>query len=253
MKKIAVGALLVFLITVGLGVYYLISNLDSIVKAAIEHYGSEATQTAVLVDQVQIKLADGSGFIRGLTVDNPQGFDTPQAFSLGEIATQIALKSFSEDTIIIEHVIVQSPEVYFELNATGQNNLAALKQNLSKGVPSTSDTPAENNGADPRLIIRKLLFEGGIIHARLLPLDKAYELKLPKIEMTNLGGKSGATPRQIADQALKKLTDQAMAVVRNKGLDQYKEKLEGEVNQRLDAEKEKLHQNLGEALKGALD
>ena len=38
MKKVVLGAILVLLVTIGFGVYYLLSNLDSIVKSAIEKY-----------------------------------------------------------------------------------------------------------------------------------------------------------------------------------------------------------------------
>ena len=116
MKKVVLGAILVLLITIGFGVYYLLSNLDSLVKSAIETYGSEATQTSVRVDNVKIVLQDGSGTIRGLTIGNPKGFATPNAFSLGEIATQIDLKSLSEDVPVIEHITIRAPEVFFELN-----------------------------------------------------------------------------------------------------------------------------------------
>ena len=50
MKKIVLGAVLVLFVTIGIGVYYLLSNLDMLVKVAIETYGSEATQTAVRVE-----------------------------------------------------------------------------------------------------------------------------------------------------------------------------------------------------------
>ena len=106
MKKIALGAVLVLLVTLGLVVYFLLSNLDGIVKAAIEKYGSEATQTVVSVNNVELGLKDGSGAIRGLSVGNPQGFKTKQAFSLGEISTQIDLKSLSEEVFVIEHIVV---------------------------------------------------------------------------------------------------------------------------------------------------
>ena len=254
MKKLALGAFLVLLLSIGFGVYYLLSNLDSIVKAAIESYGSEATQTSVRVEKVQLELADGSGAISGLTVGNPQGFAAAQAFSLGEIATQIDLKSLSEDVTVIEHIIVRAPEVFFELNEAGNNNLEKLNKNLSSGTSAKSgSSPSKSSGSEPKLIIRKLLFEGGSIHAKVVPLNKDYDLKLPKIEMTNLGGENGATPAEIADQVLKELTAKALAEVKRKGLDQYKEKLEGEVNQRLDIEKEKLGEKLGGQLKGVLD
>jgi hypothetical protein len=243
MKKLALGAFLVLLLSIGFGVYYLLSNLDSIVKAAIESYGSEATQTSVRVGKVQLELTDGSGAISGLTVGNPQGFAAAQAFSLGEIATHIDLKSLSEDVTVIEHIIIRAPEVFFELNEAGKNNLETLNKNISSGASAKSgSSSSKSSGAEPKLIIRKLLFEGGIIHAKVVPLNKDYDLKLPKIEMTNLG-----------DQVLKELTAKALAEVKRKGLDQYKEKLEGEVNQRLDTEKEKLGEKLGGQLKGVLD
>ena len=253
MKKLALGAFLVLLLSIGFGVYYLLSNLDSIVKAAIESYGSEATQTSVRVGKVQLELTDGSGAISGLTVGNPQGFAAAQAFSLGEIATHIDLKSLSEDVTVIEHIIIRAPEVFFELNEAGKNNLETLNKNISSGASAKSgSSSSKSSGAEPKLIIRKLLFEGGIIHAKVVPLNKDYDLKLPKIEMTNLGGKNGSTPGEIADQVLKELTAKALAEVKRKGLDQYKEKLEGEVNQRLDTEKEKLGEKLGGQLKGVL-
>ena len=248
MKKVVLGAILVLLITIGFGVYYLLSNLDSIVKAAIEKYGSEATQTSVQVASVKIVLQDGSGAIRGLTVGNPQGFSTPKAFSLGEIGTQINLKSLSEDVPVIEHINIKAPEVFFELNEQGQNNLDKLKKNLQSGTSTSSSASGEKDGAEPKLIIRKLVFSDGSIHARVVPLDKDYELKLPNIQMNDLGGKTGATPSQIASQAISILTDRALAEIKKKGIDQYKAQLEGEVNKRLDAEKGKI----GDKLKGVL-
>lgn len=251
MKKIALGAFLVLLITIGFGVYYLLSNLDGFVKMAIETYGSQATQTKVRVESVQIGLKDGSGAIHGLTVGNPRGFTAQQAFSLGEIATQVDLKSISAEVTVIEQITVRAPEVFFELNAAGKNNLGELKQNLSSSASgaSASSPSAQNSRTEPKLIIRKLLFVDGNIHARVVPLDKDYELKLPKIELKNLGGKNGATPTQIADQVLKVLTDSALAEVKKKGLDQYKAKLEDEVNKRVDGGKKKLGEKVGDQFK----
>ena len=253
MKKVVLGAILVLLITIGFGVYYLLSNLDSLIKSAIETYGSEATRTPVRVENVKIVLQDGSGAIRGLTVGNPQGFGTPHAFALGEITTQIALKSLSEDVPVIEHITIRSPEVFFELNEKGQNNLGSLQKNLqSDAAKSSSSPPGKSDSAEPKLIIRKLVFADGRIHAKVVPLNKDYELQLPNIQMNELGGKTGATPSQIASQVVKVLTDRALDEVRKKGIDQYRGQLEGEVNKRLEAEKEKLGGKIGEKLKGVL-
>jgi hypothetical protein len=256
MKKIVLGAVLVLLLTLGLTVYLLLSNLDGMVKTAIEKYGSEATQTVVSVEKVELGLKNGSGAIRGLTVGNPQGFAAKQAFSFGEIATKIDLKSLSAEIFIIENITIQAPEVFFELNASGTNNLENLKQNLSSRTAATAEgkppSSGKDGGAEPKLIIRKLLITNGNIHASVVPLDKNYELKLPPVELKNLGGKNGATPTQIADQLLKVLTERALIAVKKKGIDQYKAQLEGEVNKRLEAETGKLDEKVGDKLKGVL-
>ena len=259
MKKIILGAVLVLFITVGFGVYYILSNLDDIVKAAIETYGSEATQTAVRVDSVKLGLQDGSGAIYGLTVGNPQGYTAPQVFSLGEISTQIDLKTLSEEVIVIDHITVRAPEVFYELNKDGKSNLDELKNNISSGTSGSSapSSANQNSGDEPKMLIRKFLFADGNIHASVVPLNKDYELKLPKIEMSNLGGENGATPSQIADQVLKVLTDRAMIEIKKAGLDQYKKQLEGEVNKRLETEQQKLNEKVGDQvgdqLKGVLN
>lgn len=252
MKKVALGALLVLLLTIGFSVYFLLSNLDGLVKTAIETYGSEATKTSVSVSSVKIVLQDGSGEIQGLTVGTPQGFAEPKVFSLGKIATQIDLNSLSGEVPVIEHITVQAPEVFFEINKTGQNNLAALKQNLNS--PSSPTPEKQSKGSTgPKLIIRKLLFSDGKIHAQVVPLNKDYELKLPDFQMSNIGGKSGATPAQISDQVLKALTDRTLAAIRKNGIDQYKDQLEGEVHKRIGEEKEKIENKVQDKLKGLLN
>ncbi len=261
MKKIVLGAVLVLLITIGGGVYFLLSNLDDLVKSAIETYGSQATQTTVQVESVKIVLQNGSGEIRGLTVGNPQGFIGQQAFSLGEVSTQIELTSLSEEMVVIESVRVLDPEIFFELNAEGKTNLDVLKKQLTAGSSESSASSSQESSETPKLLVRKLLFTGGKIHAKVIPLNKDYELKLPKIELENLGGKSGASPAQIADQVLKVLTDRALAEIKKQGIDQYKRQLETEVNKRIDAEKKKIEkkvvdkvgQQVGDKLKGILN
>lgn len=263
MKKVVLGAVLVLLITIGGGVYLLLSNLDQLVKSAIETYGSQATQTPVRVEKVKFGLQEGSGAISGLTVGNPPGFIDLQIFSLGEIATRIDLKSLTEDVIVIDQISVRGAEVFFELNAEGKTNLNEFKQRLpSAGAGSTASAPpVQSSGGEPRLLIRKLLFSDGSIHARVVPLRKDYELKLPSFELANLGGKEGVTPTQIADRVLKVLTERALAEIKKQGLDQYREKLEGELKQQLDVEKQKLEQKLndkvgqevGDKLKGLLN
>ena len=181
---------------------------------------------------------------------NPPGFSAAKIFSLEEVSTQIDLKSLSEDVPVIDHITVSSPKVYFEINQAGKNNLEALKQNLAA---NTTKAATDNNPAsEPKLIIRKLLFTGGTINAKIVPLNKDYNLNLPAVQLNNLGGKTGATPSQIAEQAIKTLTDKAMAAIKKEGLDKYKKQLEGEVQKKLDEQKEKIGGDVQNKLQGLL-
>ena len=81
-KKILIGVV-VLLVIVAAAIYFLFSNLDSIVKAMIEKYGTEAAQSDVRVDSVKISLTTGEASLGGLSVANPKGFSSAKALYLG--------------------------------------------------------------------------------------------------------------------------------------------------------------------------
>jgi hypothetical protein len=239
MKKIILGLVVIVILAVGAGVFYAVSNLDALVKAAIEKYGSEATQTAVRVDKVRIKLTEGDGAIHGLTVANTGDFTQKHALSLGEIGLGIDLQSLEEEPYVINHITVRAPQVFVEINKDKKTNLNELKNNLTGGKASSSGT-GQSSGKEPRLIIKRLTFEQGRIAAKVTPLKKDYDLKLPRINMVNLGGSKGATPSELASEILKRLTDAAMAEIKKKGIDAELDKLKAKAQEKVDAEKAKL-------------
>lgn len=241
MKKITLSLVALVVIAVIAGIIYLFTNLDAIVKAAIEKYGSQATQTAVQVDRVRIKPGEGDGAIFGLTVASPEGFEMRHAISLGETGLGIDLKSVREEPYVINHITVREPRVFFEVNANKKSNLNELKKNLTASQPSgRGEAKAEKSGVQPRLIIRRITFEQGRIDARVTPLDKDYELKLPNINMTNLGGSQGATPTELAKEILQRLIDAARVEVKKKGIDAELDKLKAGAKARVEEEKEQL-------------
>ncbi|HUJ17934.1 MAG TPA: hypothetical protein VL197_08065 [Nitrospirota bacterium] len=55
-KKIIISVIPVLLLAVAGTAGYVLTNLNSIVRAAIEKYGSQATKTAVRVSSVKIRI-----------------------------------------------------------------------------------------------------------------------------------------------------------------------------------------------------
>lgn len=242
MKKFIISLMLVIVIAIGVLMFYVFTNLDALVKAGIEKYGSEATQTAVRVEQVKIDLIEGAGAINGLTVANPQGFAMPYAFSLAEVSTKIDLESLKEEPYIIDEITVRAPQVFVEINADKKTNLNELTKNLTAGAPKAkAETAAEDTAVvEPRMIIRRVIFADGNIEAKVVPLNKDYQLKLPSINMSNLGGKNGAPPSELAREIINRLTDRAREQIKKQGIDKELDKIKAEARAKVDEEKAKL-------------
>jgi len=129
MKKTALAIVIILLVAIAGAIYYVFSNLDAIVKAAIESYGSDAVKTAVRVEDVAIRLTEGAATINGLTIANPDGFVTPLAFSLGEITVDINLEKTEQALVAIDAINIIAPEVFYEINAERKGSLNVLKDN----------------------------------------------------------------------------------------------------------------------------
>lgn len=249
MKKSIVGLILVLALTIGGGVYYLFINLDNLIKAAIEQYGSEATHTAVQVNSVKTDLSMGKIAIHGLSIANPKGYDLPHAFSLSVISTAIDINSLQQSPYIVNEIIIDDAQVFVEINKLKQTNLNQLKQNLTESsvAPVKSNTVAttkSNASDDLRLIIHRIVFTEGDIQAKVVPLNKDMRLKLPGFTLTSLGGKHGATPSEIANEVLSRLTEQARNAIKTQGIDKELEKLKAKAKAKIDAEKAKIKEKV---------
>ena len=145
MKRIVLAGV-VILVAVVIGVVvYVMGSLDSIVKAAVETYGSEITQADVELDKVKIEPTSGAGTLSGLTVGNPDGFKSDSAFRLGEVSVAIDLGTVTEDTIVIKKVLIAGPEITYELGKGG-DNLRALQRNVDA---YTAQFASEESGDAP--------------------------------------------------------------------------------------------------------
>ena len=212
-KKAILFTVVIALICLVIGVVYLLTNLNFIVKYAIEKYGSQATQTAVRVKGVDIHLKDAAGSIEGLTVANPKGYNAKHAFSLGKIRVDLDLKSLTGDEIRIEDILIRAPHIFAEVNRDQKSNLMEIKGNLPSGRGSGSKS-SKKEGKEARLYIRRIRFSEGKIDAAVVSLNREYELKMPAFEMTNLRG----TPSQIASQIISRVCNLALYEVKKMGV-----------------------------------
>lgn len=219
MKKVALGFLVVVLLIAG-GAYFLFANLDSLVKAAVETYGSEATQARVTLGKVQIKPTDGMASLGDLKVMNPKGYSDAEAMSLGSISVKLDTASLNKNPIVIKEIVIERPRIAYE-HASGGSNLEAIQKNaqaygqkMGGGSASSSASTGKSGKEEPKLIIENLYVRDGriaISHAALQ--GKQMESGLPTIHLTDIGkSKGGATPAEVADRVLGSITASASKV-----------------------------------------
>jgi len=210
-KKIAIGIVLLLILIAGAG-YYLFANLDSYIKAAIEKYGSQATQTAVTVGSVSLSLSSGSGGISGLSVANPAGYSAPAAVMLGSVALQLDTGTLAGNgPITMESVVISQPQITYEVKGLGQgSNLQTIQRNVQSFAGSGAQTPAPNGTPARKEISRDLTVTGGQVTVLAPMLGKTLVEPLPPIHLTDLGGADGATPAQIGAQVLNIIADKAV-------------------------------------------
>ena len=219
---------LVILASAGLllaaGLTFLWTNLDGIVKNAIERYGSQATGTSVRVDRVSIRPAQGKGAIEGLTVANPPGYSASHILSLGGISVRIAPRTIASNVVVIDDIRIAAPLVVYEMNETGVANVDVLKKNLAAGQPArTGDRGGK--GVEKRLRIKRLVIENAQTEIRISALGgKPRTVALSRIEMTDVGGKNGAPPDEVAKQIVSAILAEVSTEVGKAGAEKLLEK-----------------------------
>jgi len=207
LKKIGIGLGAIVIIIAAIS-WYVFSNLDSIVKAEIEKYGSAAAQAPVTVSSVKLSLGTGEGEISGLNVGNPNGYSSGSALALGSISVKLDTSSISGGgPIVVKEINVSQPQVNYEAGGAGGSNLQTLQKNAMAYVgPSTSPARKE--------IIDELYVRDGKINVSAEVLKgKSFAVPLPTLHLTNIGKDSGgATPAQIAEKVLSAITSEASKV-----------------------------------------
>lgn len=220
-RGILFGGGIVILLIAG-GAYYFFSNLEDIIQANVEKYGSEITQAEVTLDKVELDLTSGKGTLRGFKVGNPQGFQTPSAFQLGAVSIQIDIATITDDPVIIKEIVIDKPDVTYELSGDG-NNIDALRNNVDAYMEKhglKGDGAKKDDGGGPKLIIENLYIRGGTVNVSATILKgKSMTVPLPDIHLKDIGKKEGgATPGEVADKIMKSLGDGASTAVSSLGI-----------------------------------
>lgn len=248
--KIFAGLAATVLLIVGLVVFLGLQNLNQIVKTAVETVGPDVVGTEVRLANVNIEISNGRGELSGLTIANPKGFSSANAFELGTVALQVDPSSLTGDVIVIDEILISGAQLLAEQKNLTDTNLQALMNNLQGGGSASQGqkTPSGSSasGDAVKLAVKKFTFSDSNIQVVTQEWGDR-NISLPSISVANIGSAdAGLTPEQLAQAMIQPVLKAAEASVKRDLETLAKEKLEAKA-------KEKLKEKLGDEKLQQLD
>ena len=180
-------------------VWWVYASRDTLVKYAIEHFGSQITGVSVSVSQVKLEPAEGKGLIAGLLVGNPKGYDTPNAFALEEVRLVLDVATLTSGVVRIKEITIQAPVVTRE-GSRGNTNLDAIQKHVNaqagKGGGEKKKTADSSGGT--RFIIDHVYVRDAKVN-----LGGTATLPVPDLHLRDIGKKSnGASAGEVVSSVL---------------------------------------------------
>jgi hypothetical protein len=163
-----------------------------------------------VLEDATISPLSGIGTLTGLRVGNPAGWSQGDAFRLGKVHIHVEPFSLLKDRIVINELLVEQPEFFYETKIVASNIGDLLKAIEQAMGPGKADEPKTANGRPIKLIVKKLVLKDG--RATLGAIGQAAEVPLPPINMVDIGVKEGGvTPVQLAAEIMRHVTPTIVA------------------------------------------
>lgn len=203
--KIAIALLMAILLVASVA-YWLHTNVDHLIKQAIESQGSQMTGAPVRIGSVKISTLDGRGELTNLVIGNPPGFKSLYALKVEHVLVEIDIATLTKDVVVIKRIDVAAPNVIYEKGATA-NNFDVIQKNIATALSSGDD-----NKDGKKIIVDHFSLHGANAQVSAAFMNgKTIGVSLPDITLNHVGQqKNGITPDefgQIIAGALKhKLT-----------------------------------------------
>lgn len=196
MKKfllfLVVGLLALVLIVYVGGQFF----LGSAVEAGVNRVGPRVTQTKVHLDDAALSPLSGTGTLTGLAVGNPAGWSEGNAFYLGRVQLDVEPASVFKDTIVINRLVIDQPEITYETRVVS-SNIGDLLKNIEASVGGGQEKPDDPNATPKKYIVKHFEFQNGKVTLGVGPA--ALPLPLPPLELNDLGvAEGGLTAGQLA-------------------------------------------------------
>lgn len=191
MFKIIKWGIGIVLLLVIIGGWWLVSNVNSLGKVAVEKGSTYALGVDTKLGGLNLSLLGGSVELTEMNIANPQGFKAANIMTLGKGQVAISIPSLLSDTIEVPLFELKNLALNIEQSGIGKTNFDQLLENLKK---VQGDAPAEQTGSSKKLKIKKLLITDTTANIQLLPIGgvpSTIPVKIPRIEIDDFDPENG--------------------------------------------------------------
>lgn len=262
MFKLLLAIIVLVIISLGVGVYY----LDTIAKKAIEFGGTEALGLTTSLGEIDIALLDGRTSLKNLHIANVEGFDADSLMRLGSGTIAVNLQSLTEKTVIIPEISFSDMTLNIEQKER-TSNVGILLQHLNAATPTKAPqeqkttAQQDSEAAARRFIIERVVLNKIRVNAKISALNNVItdtSITIPSIRLTNIGKSADGLPMQeiirelvsaILHTSIKSSGTLSSSLAglldgKNIDLDSLKQSLSGQMQQKTGAEIDKVKQKL---------
>lgn len=213
-------------------IYFCMPSMESIVKKVVHKYGSEITGTNVTLGGLSISPTKGVATVKRVKIGNPKGYKSKNMFYLKELDAKLNISSLADDTIVIESISIDNPEITYEMKNLTQSNISEILDNVKANTAKSSSAAKKNTsnkkekGEGKKVIIKTLTVSNGKIEAILGAGSAKAPIKvaLPTIQMKNIGQeKKGASVAETISDVLTKILQTASQTVVSANLNELKD------------------------------
>jgi hypothetical protein len=249
--KILVGVFLALALIFVIVTSLFLSNINELVKKAVEEVGSEVLGTQVTLAEADIQLMEARGSLKGLAIQNPAGFSNAKMLKLDEILLDLDVAKIKDKLVIIEQVKVAGAALLAEQKASSTNFQALLAKLEGKSAAAQSAPTKTSDSTDIRIKINQFDF----IDAQARVVSDQFgeaSLPLPAINLSNVGGEQGLPPNELAQAVIKPILNSLKSSSEDLLKQLAETRLREELKKQEDKAKEKLKDKEDE-LKGKLE
>ena len=192
MKKLTFALAAVLAITLGAGAA-LFTSLEPILVKTVNTYGPDITGTPVTLRDMDLSLFSGKGSLHGFTLGNPRGFSGDHALRVDKASVALDTSTLLKDVVVIDSIVVDSPDIVYELGA-GKSNFDAILDNVAQLGEGRARAEARHGassdageGPERKVVIDEFIVRGGKAALSIPALKLSASAELPEIRITGIG------------------------------------------------------------------